>query len=113
MPSDLPPARPGRRTPVPAPAVLEARIAGARQGIARLEAIRDKARHGTAWSGDDPGTAPGIPVPRGVAAARQVVANCDRELAVYARKLAAARGALEALEVLGRRPPPDGEDLHR
>lgn len=43
----------------------------------------------------------------GVAAARQVVANGDRELTVYAQKLAAAQ------EALGRRPPPDGEDLHR
>ena len=100
MPSELPP---GRRSPVPAPAVLEARIAGARQGIARLESIRDKARIGAAWSGDGPGIALGIPVPRGVASARQVVANCDRELAVYAQKLAAAQ------EALGRRPPPDKE----
>ena len=107
MPSDLPPAQPGRRTPVPAPAVLAARIASARQGIARLEAIRDKARHGTAWGGDRPGSAPGIPVPRGVASARQVVANCDQQIAVYAQKIAAAE------EALARRPPPDGEDLHR
>ena len=107
MPSDLPPAQPGRRTPGPAPAVLEARIAGARQGIARLEAIRDKARHGAAWSGDRPGTAPGIPVPRGVASARQVVASCDAQLAVYAQKLAAAQ------EALARRPPPDGEAPNR
>ena len=75
--------------------------------IARLEAIRDKARHGTTWSGDRPGSAPGIPVPRVVAIARQVVANCDRELAVYAQKLAAAQ------EALARRSPPDGEDLQR
>jgi hypothetical protein len=83
------------------------RIASARQGIARLEAIRDKARHGTTWRGDRPGSIPGIPVPRGVAEARQLVANCDRELAVYAQKLAAAQ------EALARHAPPDGEDLQR
>jgi len=87
--------------------MLAARIAGARQGIARLEAIRDKARHGADWSGDRAGSAPGIPVPRGVAGARQVVANCDREIAVYAQKLADAQAAL------ARHAPPDGEDLRR
>ncbi len=80
------------------------RIASARQGIARLEAIRDKARHGTTWRGDRPGS---NPVPRDVAEARQLVANCDRELAVYAQKLAAAQ------EALARHAPPDGEDLQR
>ena len=98
-----PPGPPGRRTPVPTPAMLAARIAGARQGIARVEATRDKARIGAAWSGDGPGIAPGIPVPRKVAAARLVVANCDRELAWYAQKLAAAE------EAVSRRPPPDKE----
>ena len=83
--------------------MLAARIAWARQGMARVEAIRDKARIGAAWSGDGPGIAPAIPVPRKVAAARQVVANCDRELAWYAQKLAAAE------EAVSRRPPPDKE----